>query len=1138
LKISKSYQNYVETMETELKRLYTISDCARSKGLDPALKTECIVAQDIADLVEGLVGPKAVALSIRELSSKMPREEVAFKVAQQIAQGKFSQTEQKQEQLAEQAIRTALAIFTEGLTAAPIQGIAQVKIKTNADKTRYLAVYFAGPIRSAGGTDQALTLVVGDYVRRELDLDKYKPTEEEVSRFIEELRLYERSVGRFQYHIPDDELRKALNLIPVECTGTESDPVEVSSYRNLERVETNRVRGGALRVVNDGIVGRAQKVYVIIEKLGFQGWDWLKNIKKKSEKKSGGFMDDVIAGRPIFAFPSRRGGFRLRYGRSRNTGLSAVGIHPATMLVVERFLAAGTQMRLELPGKGGVTMPVDSIEKPVVLLKDNSVVRVSIENYATVKGKIQKILFLGDMLIDFGDFLYCNKALPPSGYVEEWWAKDLQNAILEKYGSDFRKGAGVCKLSVEKLKGFIVDPYLNKPTVNEAIVLSQNLGVPLAPSATLFWTSLGIVQEVESLQKWLSSSDVKVEDGIVSEITGSMIEDVVKSLRKIFVPHKIIDGKVVLTGEDAAAFGFTLGYGTVRLNESMKATSVLELLSLLAGVQVKDKAPTYVGGRMGRPEKAKHREMKPLVHVLFPVGLKGGSHRDLVEAAKHGPLFVELAKRKCPICKNYTLKVKCDACGCETVHEKSCPRCGRTVKDSGCSTCKTEGVMYQRQPINFKELIGNASTSLGYQSPKMLRGVKGLTNLDKTPEMIEKGILRAKHGLSVYKDGTIRFDATNAPLTHIKPVEISVSIEKMHQMGYLSDTQGSPLTDPNQVCELKIQDVVIPWSAGEYFIQIAAFIDDLLVRVYKQPPFYSVKKVEDLVGHLLFGLAPHTCACILGRVVGFTDRNVIYAHPVWHSAKRRDCDGDEDAIMLGLDTLLNFSRIFLPAQIGGIMDAPILLIPFVNTKEVQRQAHDFDVSATYPVEFYKKTLEKLDARPASAIMDIISHRLGTEAQYEGFKFTTPCSSINLGNADSSYKEFKSMIDKLHMQLELGERIDAVDARRVALKVLNTHLMRDIAGNLRAFSTQGFRCKSCNKKFRRLPLQGKCHSCGGKLTLTVYRGGIEKYLVAAQELVDKYGLPKYYTQRMDLIKEEIATMFDNKKPKQAKLFDFK
>jgi DNA polymerase II large subunit len=1132
LNISKGYQNYVQTMENELKRLYAISDSARSKGLDPALKTECIIAQDIADLVEGLVGPKRVALSIREWSTKMPREEIAFKVAEEITQGKFGVMDP--ERAAEQAIRTALAIFTEGLTAAPIQGIAQVKIKTNADRTRYLAIYFAGPIRSAGGTDQALTLVVGDYVRRQLNLDKYKPTEEEVSRFVEELRLYERSVGRFQYHIPDEELRKALNLIPVECTGTESDPVEVSSYRNLERVETNRVRGGALRVVNDGIVGRAQKVYVIIDKLGFQGWEWLKNFKKKSEKKSGGFMDDVIAGRPIFAFPSTRGGFRLRYGRSRNTGLSAVGIHPATMAVVERFLAAGTQMRLELPGKGGVTMPVDSIEQPVVLLKDDSVVRVSLENYADVKGKIQKILFLGDMLIDFGDFLYCNKALPPSGYVEEWWAKELQNAIQEKYGSIYQKFAQATNLPIEKIEGFVADPFVNKPTVKEAAALSSCIGIPLAPNCTLFWGNLSNIEEVELLRQWLTTCEVTLEDGFACKIVGEASNAVIGCLRKIFVQHRNVDGKISLVGEDAATLAFTLGYGKM---QTVQASSPLELLSLLSGVQIKDKAPTYVGGRMGRPEKAKHREMKPLVHVLFPVGLKGGSHRDLMEASRQGPVFVELAKRKCPNCKSYTLKVKCPACDCETISEKICPRCGKTVKDKGCSTCKTDGVMYQRQPVNFKELIDSASTSLGYPVPKMLRGVKGLTNLDKTPETIEKGILRAKHGLSVYKDGTIRFDATNAPLTHIKPVEVGVSVEKMHQMGYLSDTHGLPLTDQNQICELKIQDVVIPLRAGEYFVKIAAFIDDLLVRVYKQPAYYNVKKAEDMVGHLLFGLAPHTCACILGRVVGFTNRNVIYAHPVWHSAKRRDCDGDEDAIMLGLDTLLNFSRVFLPAQIGGIMDAPILLIPFVNTKEVQRQAHDFDVSATYPIEFYKKTLEKLDARPASAMMDVISHRLGTEAQFEGFQFTTPCTNINLGNANSSYKEFKSMIDKLHMQLELGEMIDAVDARRVALKVLNTHFMRDIAGNMRAFSTQGFRCKSCNKKFRRLPLKGKCPSCGGKLSLTVYRGGIEKYLVAAQELVDKYGLPKYYTQRMNLIKEEIATMFDNKKPKQAKLFDF-
>ena len=80
----------------------------------------------------------------------------------------------------------------------------------------------------------------------------------------------------------------------------------------------------------------------------------------------------------------------------------------------------------------------------------------------TVKGKVQKILFLGDMLIDFGDFLYCNKALPPSGYVEEWWAKDLQNAIQEKYGSDYQKAAQAANLPLEKIESFVLDPFVKQ----------------------------------------------------------------------------------------------------------------------------------------------------------------------------------------------------------------------------------------------------------------------------------------------------------------------------------------------------------------------------------------------------------------------------------------------------------------------------------------------------------------------------------------------------------------------------------------------------------------------------------------------------------------------------------------------------
>ena len=70
----------------------------------------------------------------------------------------------------------------------------------------------------------------------------------------------------------------------------------------------------------------------------------------------------------------------------------------------------------------------------------------------------------------------------------------------------------------------------------------------------------------------------------------------------------------------------------------------------------------------------------------------------------------------------------------------------------------------------------------------------------------------------------------------------------------------------------------------------------------------------------------------------------------------------------------------------------------------------------------------------------------------------------MGNTESSYKQLKTMMDKLRMQLDLGSKIDAVDVKHVALKVLTKHFMPDISGNLRAFSTQSFRCKSCNKLF--------------------------------------------------------------------------
>ena len=131
-----------------------------------------------------------------------------------------------------------------------------------------------------------------------------------------------------------------------------------------------------------------------------------------------------------------------------------------------------------------------------------------------------------------------------------------------------------------------------------------------------------------------------------------------------------------------------------------------------------------------------------------------------------------------------------------------------------------------------------------------------------------------------------------------------------------------------------------------------------------------------------------------------------------------------------------------------------------------------------------------------------------------------------------------MRDKLNAQLQLAEKILAVDAQQVAEIVLTTHFLRDISGNLRAYTSQSFRCKKCNKRFRRAPLKGKCVECGGDLTLTVYRGGIEKYLEEAKNLIKKYKMPEYYAQRISLIEEEIESIFESgEETKQMSLSKF-
>ena len=1115
--------DYFEMLEEKTHELYEIARQARKQGKDLELEPEIPLAKDLAERVEGLVGPEGVAKRIKELEQSMSREEVAFQIAKEIATRDDNPGEENdyevQEANADSAIRTALAILTEGVVAAPLEGIAKVKIKDNSDGTKCFGVYFAGPIRSAGGTAAALAVLLGDYIRIAQGLDRYKPTDDEVERYVEEVELYESEVTNLQYSPTPDEVRLAIRGIPVEVTGEQTDPVEVQ-HRDLPRVETNNLRGGALLAVAEGVIQKSRKIVKYANTLKIDGWKWLEYFtapkaekkeekseeekdeeKAKKPKKKAKYMEDIIGGRPVISYPSAKGGFRLRYGRTRDSGLASMAIHPATMEIIE-FLAVGTQMKIEKPGKGNCVVPCDSIEGPIVKLKNGDVVQVNnISQAIAIRRDVNEILFVGDMLVAFGEYLRGNIPLDASCWCEEWWAQEVEASDYYKETHDDFDIGFKEELELTDLLKLDID-------IKKAIEIAEKTSTPLHPKYTYYYHDV-TKEELNDLRDYLYDLIESPEKVFNVDMNRIPLDYHKRILEVIGIPHHVNNNSYIMSNNDLYALMVTL---PKHLTDD-EDVETLEAINRNSPFEIKAKAPTYIGGRVGRPEKTKERLMRPAPHSLFPIGNYAGNIRNIVEAAKKGTINVTLAKCKCtnPDCRVTSFKAICPVCGSRTELESSAAK-----------------------NIKLGKLLSDAFESVKVRRLDEVKGVKGLISEDKFPEPLEKGILRAKNDVYTYRDGTIRHDSTDLPLTHFIPREIGVPHEKILEMGYTEDIYGKPITDDNQIIELKIQDIVVSESCGDYLLKVSHFIDDLLVKYYDMDSFYNAETRNDLVGHLVAGLAPHTSAGVLARIVGYTKASGCYAHPYFHSAKRRNCDSDEDAVMLLLDALLNFGKTYLPSTRGGSMDAPLVLSIRIDPEEIDDESHNIDCVKRIPLEIYRKT-EEGGVKPSDVndLMDNVESRLGTDAQYKGLIYSHPTSSIHAGPKICLYKTLQSMPEKVEHQIGLAEVLRCVDQKGVVEGVLNSHFLPDMAGNIRAFSRQKVRCTKCGAKYRRIPLSGEC-TCGNSLILSISKGSVLKYLEISKDLSHRYPINPYVVERIEIIETSINSLFESDKSKQSSL----
>ena len=963
-------ERYFERIEAELESAFDRAERAKAQGRDPEPEVEIPIARDMADRVENILGIDGVAERVRDLEGEMSREKAALELVTDFVAGTVGDYDGRAGKI-EGAVRTAVALLTEGVVAAPIEGIDRVEILENDDGTEFVNVYYAGPIRSAGGTAQALSVLVADYARSLLGIDEYRARSEETERYAEEVGLYDNETG-LQYSPKDTETRFIAEHMPIMLDGEATGDEEVSGFRDLERVDTNSARGGMCLVLAEGIALKAPKIQRYTRELDEVAWPWLQDLidgtiggdesdgdtgdeaagsdvahdaegdttdagsdvgeseidgepsgppRPEPSKK---YLRDLIAGRPVFSHPSEPGGFRLRYGRARNHGFATGGIHPATMHLVDDFLATGTQIKTERPGKAHGIVPVDSIEGPTVRLANGDVRRISDpEEALAVRNGVEEILDLGEYLVNAGEFVENNHPLAPASYVFEWWIQEFEAA-----------GAPVQALRDDPA----VD--LESPTPAAAHEWATAYDCPLHPAYTYLWHDItvdefvGLADAVEDGRVVTPEADGGVAGGDIGSAgaprggdtggAGSTTEDalelpttasVAQTLEHLLVEHtrgaetvRIPEWRPLVRSlgfevDDGPRLERTRTELSTAAREWADGDNALQAVNEVAPYDLRERAPTRIGNRMGRPEKSESRDLSPAVHSLFPIGEAGGSQRDVGKAAgfrdddgRRGVVDVRVGDRACPACGVHTYRTRCPECETHTKPYYECDECGQGIApdESGrvqCDRCDRAVESPEWTSVDVGEEHRRALASVGERESayKILKGVKGLTSADKTPEPMAKGVLRAKNGVTAFKDGTVRYDMTDLPVTSVRPAELDLTAADFRELGYETDIDGEPLEFDDQLVELKVQDIVLSDGAAEHMLKTADFVDDLLTEFYDLPPFYEVDNREELIGELVFGMAPHTSAAVVGRVVGFTSAAVGYAHPYFHAAKRRNC---------------------------------------------------------------------------------------------------------------------------------------------------------------------------------------------------------------------------------------------------------
>ena len=738
------------------------------------------------------------------------------------------------------------------------------------------------------------------------------------------------------------------------------------------------------------------------------------------------------------------------------------------------------------------------------------------------------------------------------------------------------------KITDEKIIKIIKNPLKNIPKIETSIEISQKFKIALHPNYIFFWNEISsthFISFLENLKK------IKLTKNNETEIQIEIINNEYKEdFEKLGVEHKIVRKKVENFSETDSSIIFINDLNSKKLlsnlgiyefsnfnkNEFLKIIenliliskenlelSVIEILNKneFCIIEIRDLGGSYIGSRMGRPEKAKPRDGFKIdgkierPHGLFPLGNQSGRLKNIYEAyEKYGfcetdiQVFENENEEEFLYQKEFENKELLDK---EVLNKEVFFKKWTTEK----LVEKTEdSVKFKKFKIDLKNELKIVRKVLRQNElSKDIKGISVLESKNKSCEHISKSYLREKNGIKVNKDGTCRYDMIEMGLTHFKPIEIETSVSKLKELGYDKDYLGEKITNENQIIEIFPQDVILPdcpksddMKASDFILKVGNFVDEELELLYKQKKYFNFKTKNDTIGHLIIGLAPHTSAGIIGRIIGYSKTQGCFSHPVWHAAQRRNLDGDENGIILLLDGIINFSKEYLPDRRGRkTMDTSLVLTTNLHLDQIDDEVYGVDIVKNYDLEFYKEAKKYTEAKKIKVkkINDKINVK-NLDEKYFDYYFTHNVTNFNKTVLYSSYKSVPIMNDKMNLQLNLGKKIRAVNENKVGDLIIDKHFLKDIKGNLRKFGMQTFRCPNCNTIFRRPPLNGKCKKCKkDNIIFTINEGGIKKYLKPSFNIIKNYNINPYLVETIELVKLRIDGVFGEEKKEEKKITDF-